>query len=371
MTTPQKLERAVRVELGERSYDIRIKPALIAETGGLLKSLVKGRRCLVITDRNVGPKYGTLLASSTQHAGFDGSAVELPPGESIKTLDTAKFLFDRCIEAKLDRDSVILALGGGVIGDLAGFVAASFYRGIAVVQIPTTLLAMVDAAIGGKTGVDHPKAKNAIGAFYQPKAVLVDPLTLKTLPERELKAGLAEVIKYGVIDDAKLFDDLEQHINKLHAKDSAALTDVIEKCAAIKARIVSQDERELAGGPRALLNFGHTFAHAIESTTHYQSYLHGEAVAIGMVLASELSVELGLLTRADRDRIKKLIDRAGLPTELQPGDPNVETLHAATFRDKKVADGKLRFIVAEKIGKAKVAADVSEGIAKKVWGTAR
>ena len=362
---------ALRVELGERSYDINVKPGVIAEAGSIIGGLMKGRRCLVVTDRNVGPKYGTLLASAMQKAGFDGSAVELPPGESSKTLKVAEFLYDRCLEAKLDRDSVLIALGGGVIGDLTGFVAATFYRGIAFVQVPTTLLAMVDAAIGGKTGVDHPKSKNAIGAFLQPKVVLADPLTLMSLPERELRAGLAEVIKYGVIDDAQLFAYLEENMDKLLAKDAAALTHAIEKSAAIKARIVSQDERESAGGPRALLNFGHTFGHALESSTDYKGYLHGEAVAIGMVLASELSVELGLLMRADRDRIKKLIIKAGLPTNLKPGDPDTATLHAASFRDKKVAAGKLRFVVADRIGSAKVVTDVKDEVAKKVWDSGR
>jgi len=352
---------ALRVELGERSYDIHVKPGVIAEAGGIIAALIKGRRCLVVSDRNIGPKYGTLLASSMQKAGFDGSAVEIPPGEGAKTIKFAEFLYDRCIEAKLDRDSVLLALGGGVIGDLTGFAAATFYRGIAVVQVPTTLLAMVDASIGGKTGIDHPKSKNAIGAFHQPKAVLIDPLTLISLPERELKAGLAEVIKYGVIDDAELFAYLEENMEKFLKKDPAALAHAIEKSAAIKARIVSQDERESAGGPRALLNFGHTFAHALESSTNYQGYLHGEAVAIGMVLAAELSVELGLLTRADRDRIKALIEKAGLPTKMQSGDPDTETLHAASFRDKKVAAGKLRFVVTER----------TDDMAKKVWNVGR
>ncbi len=321
MNEPNTPRPALHVELGERSYDIVVKAGVLAEAGGIVAGLLKGRRCLVVTDRNVGPKYGTLLASSMQKAGFDGSAVELPPGEGAKSVKLAEFLYDRCIDVKLDRDSVLLALGGGVIGDLTGFVAATFYRGIAFVQVPTTLLAMVDAAIGGKTGIDHPKSKNAIGAFHQPKAVLADPLTLLSLPERELKAGLAEVIKYGVIDDAQLFDYLDTNMDRLLKKDAAALVHAIEKSAAIKARIVTQDERESAGGPRALLNFGHTFAHAIETATQYQGYLHGEAVAIGMVLASELSVRLNLLTRADRDRITALIEKAGLPTALQPATP--------------------------------------------------
>jgi 3-dehydroquinate synthase len=363
-------ERIIHVALGERSYDIRIKPGMLAEAGARVSGLVKGRRCLIVTDRNVGPRYGTLLASSMQKAGFDGSAVELPPGEGAKTLKLAEFLYDRCIDAKLDRESVLLALGGGVIGDLAGFVAATFYRGIAVVQFPTTLLAMVDAAIGGKTGVDHAKAKNAIGAFHQPRGVLIDPLSLLSLPDRELKAGLAEVIKYGVIDDAELFSFLEQNMDKLLRKDPE-LGYAIEKSAAIKARIVSQDERETAGGPRALLNFGHTFAHAIEAATQYRSYLHGEAVAIGMVLAAELSMQLGLLPQAECDRIQALIARAGLPTGLQAGDPDTAALHAASLRDKKMSAGKLRFVVTEKIGSAKVIGDVSDAQAKKAWDTVR
>jgi len=368
LTTPKP---TLRVELGDRSYDIVVKPGGIADAGTVIGSLIQGRRCLVVTDSNVGPKYGTLLSSAMHKSGFDGNTVLLPPGEGAKTLDVAKVLYDRCIEAKLDRDSVLIALGGGVIGDLTGFIAATFYRGIAFVQVPTTLLAMVDAAIGGKTGIDHPQSKNAIGAFLQPKVVLVDPLTLMSLPDRELKAGLAEVIKYGIIDDAQLFSYLEENIGKLLAKDTEAMAYAIEKCAAIKARIVSQDERETAGGPRALLNFGHTFAHALESTTDYKSYLHGEAVAVGMVLAAELSVELGLLTRADRDRIKALIEKAGLPTAMKFDDPNTDTLHAACFRDKKVAAGKLRFIVTEKIGSAKVVTDVKDDMAKKVWNTGR
>jgi 3-dehydroquinate synthase len=355
-----KEARVVRVELGERAYDIVIQPELIPACGTLLREALPGRRCLVITDRTVGPKYGPKLAKSLQVAGFDGSLAEIPPGEGTKTLDTAKFLYDRCIDAKLDRDSCIIALGGGVIGDLAGYVAATFYRGIPFVQIPTTLLAMVDAAIGGKTGVDLPMAKNAVGAFHQPKAVLIDPLTLLTLDDRELKAGLAEVIKYGVIDDRELFDFLERSMPAILEKDAPALAHIIEKSAAIKARIVAGDEFERHGGNRALLNLGHTFGHALESTTQYIKYLHGEAVAVGICQAAELSVQLELLSRADRDRIVALIEKAGLPTKLKDNDPDDDTLYQAMFKDKKVAQGKLRFIVAEAIGKAKTITDVPE-----------
>ena len=361
----------VHVSLGERSYDILIESDLIARAGQILATKVKGRRCLVVTDRNIGPRFGPKLAKSLQTAGFDGSLAELPPGEGAKALKVAEFLYDRCLDAALDRDSCLVALGGGVIGDLTGFCAATYYRGIDFVQIPTTLLAMVDAAIGGKTGVDHPKAKNAIGAFHQPRTVLIDTLTLGTLPDRELKAGLAEVIKYGVIDDSELFEFLEKNTAALLGKNPEALAHIIERSASIKARIVSQDERELAGGPRALLNFGHTFAHAIESATNYQGYLHGEAVAVGMVLASELSVRLKLITDEERARIVALIRNAGLPSNLKPDDPATDTLYTAMFKDKKMAAGKLRFIVANKIGKASVVTDVDESMVKEVWNTAR
>ena len=363
--------RPIRVELGERSYDIIVQPGGIVDAGKLIASRVKGRRCLVVSDRTVGPKYGPKVAKSLQMAGFDGSLAELPPGEGTKTLKVAEFLYDRCLEAQLDRESCLIALGGGVIGDLTGFIAATFYRGIAFAQIPTTLLAMVDAAIGGKTGVDHEKAKNSIGAFHQPRIVLIDPQTLSTLPERELKAGLAEVIKYGVIDDADLFSFLETNMDGLLSRDPKLLGHVIEKSASIKARIVSADEREQNGGPRALLNFGHTFGHAIETASHYQNYLHGEAVAIGMALAAELSVRRNMLSAADRDRLLNLITRAGLPVKLQPSDPDTNALIAASYRDKKVAAGKLRFVLAEKLGSAKLVADLPEELIRNIWDNCR
>ena len=370
--SPELQRHTVKVDLGERSYDIVIQPRLIDEGGPLLADCVKGRRCLIISDRNVGRVYGPRLAKSLQSSGFDGTALELPPGEGSKSLEVAKSIYDQCINARLDRDSCLIALGGGVVGDMTGFVAATFYRGIAFVQVPTTLLAMVDAAIGGKTAVDHPLAKNAIGAFHQPKIVLADPAVLDSLPERELKAGLAEVIKYGVIQDAELFSFVGQHAEKLLGKDAAALSYVIERSAAIKARIVSADEREAtSGGPRALLNFGHTFAHAIEAATHYAGYLHGEAVAIGMCMAADLSVELQLLAPADRDLIVSLTAKSGLPTNLNDGDPGTQTLYDAMFKDKKVAAGKLRFVVAEKIGASKVVSDVPDELVRKVLDARR
>ncbi|MCW8131379.1 MAG: 3-dehydroquinate synthase [Planctomycetota bacterium] len=366
-----KPPRKIQVSLGERSYEIVIQEGITAELGAHLARLTKGRKTLVVTDRNVGPLFGPALAKSLQQTGFSGSLAELPPGEGAKSLDIAKFLYDRCFDAELDRGSFLLALGGGVIGDLTGFVAATFMRGIDFVQVPTTLLAMVDASVGGKVAVDHPKAKNAIGAFHQPRAVYIDPLVLGRLPERELKAGLAEVIKYGVLDDRAFFDFIEANIEKLLKKDPEALAAAIEKSCAIKARIVGEDERERDGGPRALLNYGHTFAHAIETCMNYQGYLHGEAVAIGMVLAADLSVQQKLLGRGDADRIRALIEKAGLPVKLQPGDPPSDELHAATFRDKKARAGKLRFVLATAIGATKVFDDVPEDVARRVWDRGR
>ncbi|MGD0088951.1 MAG: 3-dehydroquinate synthase [Planctomycetota bacterium] len=371
MGTGTEALQTVNVALHERSYDILIQPNILVDAGPLLATRLKGRRCLVVTDRTVGPKYGPRLAASLQRAGFEGSLAELPPGEGAKTLHVAEFLYDRCLDAALDRDSCLVALGGGVIGDLTGFVAATFYRGIAFVQVPTTLLAMVDAAIGGKTGVDHPRVKNAIGAFHQPRLVLVDPLTLAGLPERELKAGLAEVIKYGVLEDAELFAFVEQELGPLLRKEPAALAHVLARCAAIKARIVSQDERELGDGPRVLLNLGHTFAHAIEAATRFQSYLHGEALAIGLCLAASLSVELQLLKPEVCARIKALVAAAGLPVNLKRDDPDTETLYAASLKDKKMAAGNLRFVLAEGIGAVKVLTGVPEELVKRVWEAGR
>lgn len=360
-------DRAVRVDLGARSYEIRIGEGLVARAGEILSSVLDGRRALVVTDRNVGPHFGHALAGALQKAGFDGTAIELPPGEGAKSLETAKALYDVCFGAKLDRGSCLVALGGGVIGDLTGFVAATYMRGIDFVQVPTTLLAMVDASVGGKTAVDHPKAKNAIGAFHQPRAVLIDTATLAKLPDRDLRSGLAEVIKYGIIDDAAFFDWLEANVPKLLARDAEALAHAIEVSCAIKARIVGEDERERDGGPRALLNLGHTFAHAVETCMNYAGYTHGEAVAIGMVLAGELSVKRGLLGEAGARRIRALIEKAGLPVALKAGDPPPEDLHAATFRDKKARGGKLRFVLADRIGHAAVYGDVPEDQALDVW----
>jgi 3-dehydroquinate synthase len=254
-----------------------------------------------------------------------------------------------------------------VIGDLTGFVAATYMRGIAFVQIPTTLLAMVDASVGGKTAVDHPKVKNAIGAFHQPRAVHIDPLTLDQLPPRQLKAGLAEVIKYGVLDDAEFFAYLEKNVGKLLQRDAETTGRTIQRSCEIKARIVKEDERERDGGPRALLNYGHTFAHAIETCCNYEGYLHGEAVAIGMVLAADLSVKRGLFSPEDAQRLRVLIEKAGLPIALKPDDPDPGSLHEATFRDKKTREGTLRFVLATAIGSTRVFDDIPHDEARTVW----
>ncbi|GMV80160.1 MAG: 3-dehydroquinate synthase [Planctomycetota bacterium] len=359
--------RVVRVELGARSYEIRIQPGLLLKVGQLLATTVKARRVLVVTDRNIGPVHGRPLAKALQSAGISGDLIELPPGEGAKTWEVCKSLYDICFDQGLDRSSCLVALGGGVIGDLTGFVAATFMRGIDFVQVPTTLLAMVDASVGGKTAIDHPRSKNGIGAFHQPRAVFIDSDALKTLPDRDLKSGLAEVIKYGVIEDAAFFAWIEQNLAALLARDPEALSYAIEHSCRSKARIVGEDERESEGGNRALLNYGHTFGHAIEACLNYQGYLHGEAVAIGMALAGELALRRKLWKPEEAERVEKLILRAGLPTKLRLSDPAPELLHAATFSDKKTRGGQLRFVLPTAIGKTAVFKDVPEAEALKVW----
>ncbi|MCX7804011.1 MAG: 3-dehydroquinate synthase [Planctomycetota bacterium] len=348
--------RVVKVNLGARSYEIRIGPGLIREVGRIVAGVARGRRILIVTDRHVGPKYGHALAASLRDAGMEGAAVEIPPGEGAKSLKIASFLYDQCIETGLDRRSTIVALGGGVIGDVAGFVAATFMRGIDYVQVPTTLLAQVDSSVGGKTAIDHPKAKNAIGAFHQPRAVVADVRALETLPERELKAGIAEVIKYGVIADADFFAFLESNMAALLARREDVLTGAIARSCEIKASVVEADERE--SGPREALNFGHTFGHAIETATGYGKYLHGEAVAIGMAMAGRLAADRGLWAADDASRLEKLIVAAGLPVRASGVDP--AAVREAMFRDKKARDGRLRLVLPVGMGRVRTFDDIPE-----------
>jgi 3-dehydroquinate synthase len=342
--------RTVTVQLGARSYPILIGADLL-QAGEQLAERVPQRDVLLVTNTVVGPLY----AQTVKRALSGRRIVEavVPDGEPYKTLASASALFDVLIANRLGRDAVVLALGGGVVGDLAGFVAACYQRGVALVQLPTTLLAQVDSSVGGKTAVDHPGGKNLIGAFHQPQAVIADTAVLGTLPERELAAGLAEVIKYGLIRDAAFFDWIEQHIDALRTGDPAALAHAIQRCCEIKAEIVSRDEREQ--GERALLNLGHTFGHAIETASGYGEWLHGEAVGTGMLIAADMSERLGQLPASAVARVRTLLARAGLPVQA----PRLGAARVLEYMrsDKKVHSGRLRLVLLGAVGRAMVSAD--------------
>ena len=343
------VNRTITVELGERSYPIVIGSGLLG--GGFdLAAHVPGNDCLIVSNDVVAPLYLDALTACLD--GKQVEAISLPDGEGCKTLDTVTLVLDRLVETGANRDTTVIALGGGVVGDIAGFAAAAYLRGVAFIQVPTTLLAQVDSSVGGKTGVNHPGGKNLIGAFHQPKIVLIDPATLGTLPDRELKAGLAEVIKHGAIADADFFAWLEQSVEALLEKDAAALAHAIQRSCEIKAAVVAEDERE--AGRRAILNFGHTFGHAIENCLGYGEWLHGEAVAAGMVMASQLSG----LEDGQAERLRDLIRRAGLP--VAPPDLGAAKLLEAMSRDKKVQKKALRFVLLREIGDAFVTSEYNE-----------
>jgi len=340
----------LKVELGNRSYPILVSAGLLGQPDALRPHLA-ARDLLVVTNTTVAPLY--LPALSASLGARRVVEVVLPDGEAHKTLANAARVLDVLVANRYARDCAVLALGGGVVGDLAGFVAACYQRGVAFVQVPTTLLAQVDSAVGGKTAVNHPGGKNLIGAFHQPVLVVIDTQTLGTLPPRELRAGLAEVIKYGLICDAQLFGWLEVHLDALLAGDAGALAHIIRRSCEIKAAVVGRDEREQ--GERALLNLGHTFGHAIESATAYIAYLHGEAVGAGLVMAAAMSRECGLLSAADSERVRRLIERAGLPTHIAEVTPVDALAHMRI--DKKVLAGQLRLVLLRRIGEACVSAD--------------
>ena len=346
--------REIRVELGARAYPIRIGAGLLADPAHWRDTLT-GRHILVVSDANVAPLYLARVSAGLRDAAF--STITLPAGESHKTLESAAQIFAALAELKASRDATIIALGGGVIGDVAGFAAACWMRGIACVQMPTTLLAMVDSSVGGKTGVDLAQGKNLVGAFHQPRAVIADTGTLATLPERELRAALAEVVKYGALGDAAFFARTEDRVDALLARDAQTLTETIAQCCAQKAGIVARDETER--GERAMLNFGHSFGHAIETVAGYGTLLHGEAVAIGMCLAARLSTQLGWASATDAERLQNLLARAGLPTAL-PANLDANALLAAMKLDKKNASGRLRLILWRGVGRAEIAKDVDE-----------
>jgi 3-dehydroquinate synthase len=357
----------VHVALGERSYDILIHDGLLGRLPELLRPLKLGRRCAILTDATVGPRYAAAVRGALAKARWSVSVHTVPTGEGSKSLGVAGGLYEELAEARLDRRSFVLALGGGVVGDLAGFIAATFLRGVGFVQVPTTLLAMVDSSVGGKVAINLPQGKNLVGAFYQPRIVIADTATLATLPEREFRAGVAEVIKYGVIQDAALFADLERDLPALMAKDAAVLARVIARCCEIKADVVSKDERE--SGLREILNFGHTVGHAIEAVTEYGTYLHGEAIAIGMVAAARLSQKHGGLAEADTARIEALLHCAGF--DLTPPDASFEKMFDAMQSDKKARDGKVRFVLARRIGEVFSSDAVSESDIKEVLHVSR
>jgi 3-dehydroquinate synthase len=337
--------QTLQVDVGHSRYLITIGSGLLGDRAHL-DALIPGRDLLVVTNTIVGRLYLSTLRAAL--GGRNLSECILPDGEQHKTLKTAGRVLDELVGKKLNRDGIVLALGGGVVGDIAGFAAACYQRGIGYVQLPTTLLAQVDSSVGGKTGVNHSGGKNLIGAFHQPLAVVADTDTLSTLPDRELSAGLAEVIKYGCIADPQFLDWLDSNLEKLLERDVEALTYAISRSCEIKASIVGEDEREQ--GRRAILNFGHTFGHAIEAATDYERYLHGEAVALGMLMAADLSRELGLIDAAAQERVDRLVRRAGLPTEA----PKVGAGRALELMqmDKKVLSGKVRLVLLERLGHA-------------------
>ena len=357
--------RIVPVELGKNSYNIYIGNGLEEEIIGFCQKSSFSGKGLIITDTNVGPLYGEWLAGLLRRGGIQVELYEITAGEGSKSLSVAEALFTRCIELGLDRKSPIFALGGGVVGDLAGFVAASYMRGVPFVQVPTSLLAQVDSSVGGKVAVNHRLGKNLIGAFYQPKAVFMDLNTLSTLPKREIYTGLGEIIKYGIIYDKDFFKYLEDNPELVLSLDPEAAMHMTARSCEIKAEVVSQDEKEL--GLRAILNFGHTAAHAIEKNTGYTRYNHGEAVGIGMVCAAHISRALGMIDAASLERVIRLIEALHLPVRAE--GCTVDQLYGDIFHDKKTVGGKVKWILMDgSIGTVTGRNDVPEAVVKDAMG---
>ncbi|MEW6182925.1 MAG: 3-dehydroquinate synthase [Bacillota bacterium] len=343
--------REVKVELGPRSYTIYVAAGTLGDFGYYAGRHLAGKRIMVVTNPTVGGLYGEVLRRSLTSAGFTVIWAEIPDGEAYKNLSTVAGLYDAALDGGVERGDAVVALGGGVVGDIAGFLAATYMRGVALVQVPTTLLAQVDSSVGGKVGVNHPRAKNIIGAFYQPFFVFIDVRTLASLPDREVRAGLAEVIKYGVIKDAEFFQWLETNIERLLKLEPPALEYAVSVSCRIKAAVVSADEKE--EGIRAILNFGHTVGHALEAVTVYHRFVHGEAVGVGMAAAGRLAADLGFFDKTGVESITALINRAGLPSEIPPDIP-IEELLEAVHRDKKVSDSQLTFVFPEAIGRVRI-----------------
>ena len=340
--------RQVKVPLADRSYHIKIGRDLVDRLGRECASLGLGKRCAVVTDSNVAPLHAARVLQSLKQAGFDPIQATIPAGEKSKSLAQVDAVYNQLASQRLERKSFVVALGGGVVGDLAGFVAATYLRGVAFVQVPTTLLAQVDSSVGGKVGVNLKSGKNLVGAFYQPRLVICDLATLETLPEREFLSGLAEVIKYGIIYDKAFFKRLERDMEAILARDGAALERIVARSCQIKADVVGQDETE--SGLRAILNFGHTIGHALEAVSKYGKFLHGEAISVGQVAAARLSSALLGLPESETARIRNLFLKSGLPIGVRTTGAQREKLTAAMRLDKKVSGGEIRFVLAKNIG---------------------
>ncbi len=366
--SPENSPQTVPVNLGRRRYDILVGTDLLADVAVSLPAWLKRRygislpasRCCVVTDKNVADRHAAAVAAGLRQHGLNCDTVVLEPGESSKRLDVIAELYDRLVAMKADRQTVLIAVGGGVVGDAAGFAAATYARGIPFVQVPTTLLAQVDSSVGGKVGINHAEGKNLIGAFYQPLGVVIDTETLKTLPERDYRSGLAEVVKYGVILDEQFFAFLESHIEGIHARDPHVLDAVVARCCRLKADVVEQDEEERTG-LRAVLNYGHTFAHAYEALCGYGELLHGEAVAIGMDAAARLAIRLGRVPAEFGERQTDLLQALHLPTAL----PESATVQADAVLqrmqlDKKTTAGQLRFVLPTRMGHVELVDGVAD-----------
>jgi 3-dehydroquinate synthase len=356
--------RTVDVSLGVRSYSILIGNKLLPALGPQCAKLGLGRRCAIISDSHVAPLYAKTAIASLKKAGFDPVLVPVPAGETSKNLKMVQTCCNQLACHRLERKSFIVALGGGVVGDLAGFVAATYLRGIEFVQAPTTLLAQVDSSVGGKVGVNLPAGKNLVGAFYQPRLVLCDLTTLSSLPAREYRSGLGEVIKYGIIYDAALFARLEKNLGLLLKRNTTELAATIARCCEIKAEVVAQDEKDT--GLRAILNFGHTVGHAIESVSGYGTFLHGEAVSIGQVAAAKISVETAGLPGEEARRIETLLRRAGLPVTIDLPPRQRARIAGSMKLDKKVSAGEIQFVLARRIGKVEPGCQVSSALIEKI-----
>ncbi len=354
----------INVNLPQDSYEIAIAPNSLGQLGSKMKQLKIGKKVLVVSNPEIFSYYGDTCLKSLESAGFETCTHLISPGEEHKHLQSIQQVYDTALANHIERSSTFVALGGGVVGDMTGFAAATWLRGVNFVQVPTSLLAIVDASVGGKTGVNHPQGKNLIGAFYQPKLVAIDPTLLKTLPPREFRAGMAEVIKYGVIWDKDLFTKLEhtKRLDSLEYISNELLETMITRSCQAKADVVSQDEKE--AGLRAILNYGHTIGHGVESLTNYKQFVHGEAVAIGMVAAGKIALEMSMWTQAEAQRQDALIAKAGLPTDI-PSNLTTEAILETIQSDKKVKAGKVRFILPTAIGKATISDRVTPEIIKK------